>query len=184
MTGGRPGPRRIDAECRHLIQQMPVENRLWGAPRIHRELVKLGITVSERTVSRYLRECPSRTSRTWRTFFANHYDQLTFISLESPAPAADDVVNGGGLTCRRTPSWPDATYRPHQRAVVACDASPQRMSPATHLVIDHLHDRPIRTISGRSPPTTAPSPARSGQRQSRLMAPSGTDLRVSTLSRS
>src|SRR6185295_552582 len=54
----RPGRPRIDAECRHLIQQMAAANRLWGAPRIHGELVKLGIAVSERTVSRYLRECP------------------------------------------------------------------------------------------------------------------------------
>lgn len=47
----RPGRPRIDAQCRGLIQQMAAENRLWGAPRIHGELLKLGITVSERTVS-------------------------------------------------------------------------------------------------------------------------------------
>jgi putative transposase len=50
----RPGKPRIDSECRGLIRQMAAENRLWGAPRIHGELLKLGITVSERTVSRYL----------------------------------------------------------------------------------------------------------------------------------
>jgi hypothetical protein len=44
----RPGRPRIDSECRGLIRQMAAENRLWGAPRIHGELLKLGITVSER----------------------------------------------------------------------------------------------------------------------------------------
>ena len=48
---GRP---RIDAELRALIRRMATENHLWGAPRIHGELLKLGMVVSERTVSRYL----------------------------------------------------------------------------------------------------------------------------------
>src|SRR5262252_3484471 len=135
----RPGRPRIDAECRHLIQRMAAENRLWGAPRIHGELVKLGIAVSERTVSRYLRECPRGSSETWRTFIANHYDQLTFISPESAVPGANDVVNGDGLTYRHTPLLRDAPYRSHQRAAVTCDASPQRTSPVAHLVHDHLH---------------------------------------------
>ena len=140
---------------------MAAENRLWGAPRIHGELVKLGIAVSERTVSRYLRECPRGSSQTWRTFLANHYDQLTFISPESAAPDVVDVVNSDGLTYRHTPLLRDAPYRSHQRAAVTCDASPQRTSPVAHLVHDHLHHCSIRTSSGRSPPTTGPSPARS-----------------------
>ena len=48
---GRP---RIGSEIRQLIERMASENPLWGAPRIHGELVKLGFDVSERTVSRYL----------------------------------------------------------------------------------------------------------------------------------
>src|SRR5262252_3920729 len=116
----RPGRPRIGAECRRLIQQMAAENRLWGALRIHGELLKLGIAVSERTVSRYLRQCPRGSSQTWRTFLANHYNQLTFISPEWSSPGADDVVNGAGLTCRHTPSLPDAPHRSHQRAVVNC----------------------------------------------------------------
>ncbi len=50
----RPGRPRIDSECRGLIRRLAAENCLWGAPRIHGELLKLGIVVSERTVSRYL----------------------------------------------------------------------------------------------------------------------------------
>jgi hypothetical protein len=57
---------------------MTKENRLWGAPRIHGELLKLGITVSERTVSRYLPDRATGPSQTWRTFLVNHFGDLTF----------------------------------------------------------------------------------------------------------
>ena len=68
----RPGRPPIDSTCRDLIRRMAAEHGLWGAPRIHGELLKLGITISERTVSRYLRGRPTTRSHTWRTFFANH----------------------------------------------------------------------------------------------------------------
>jgi hypothetical protein len=63
---------------------LAADNCLWGAPRIHGELLKLGIVVSERTVSRYL--LPYRLgapSQTWRTFLANQLGQFTFISLDT-----------------------------------------------------------------------------------------------------
>src|SRR4030095_15213195 len=67
----RPGRPRIDSEIRGLIRRFAAENRLWGAPRIHGEALKLGIAVSERTVSRYLRGRVRAPSQTWRTFLAN-----------------------------------------------------------------------------------------------------------------
>ena len=73
---------------------MAAENCLWGAPRIHGELLKLGIAVSERTVSRYLRGRRTARSQTWRTFFANHLGGQTTVS---PVMFADmhheDVVD-------------------------------------------------------------------------------------------
>ena len=51
------GKTRIDSEVRALIRRMAAENRLWGAPRIHGELLKLGLVVSERTVSRENTTC-------------------------------------------------------------------------------------------------------------------------------
>ena len=68
----RPGRPCIDAQLRALIRRMATENRLWGAPRIHGELLKLGLVVSERTVSRYLPDRRTLPSQTWRTFLANH----------------------------------------------------------------------------------------------------------------
>ena len=68
--GGRP---RIAVETRQLIRDMARANFLWGAPRIHGELLKLGITVSQATVSRYMPRSPKdRRSQAWRTFVRNH----------------------------------------------------------------------------------------------------------------
>jgi len=148
----RPGRPRIDAECRQLIQQMAVENRLWGAPRIHGELVKLGIAVSERTVSRYLRECPRGSSQTWRTFVANHYDQLTFILQGSAPPSADDVVNGDGLTCRHTSICAtDRTATISARSSVAM--LPLNGHRLRRSLTTSFTTAQIGSSGGRSPPT-------------------------------
>ena len=67
--GGRP---RIGTEVRELIARMARANLLWGAPRIHGELLKVGFSVSEATVSRYLRRLPRPRSQRWATFIRNH----------------------------------------------------------------------------------------------------------------
>ena len=64
-----------------LIRRMSRENALWGAPRIHGELLKLGIEISQATVSNYLVRHPRPPSQTWRTFLANHADGLASIDL-------------------------------------------------------------------------------------------------------
>jgi len=69
---------------------MAAENRLWGAPRIHGELLKLGIAVSERTVSRYLADIWRAPSQTWPTFLANHFGQLAFTSPVMLWDASDE----------------------------------------------------------------------------------------------
>jgi putative transposase len=76
-TGGRPP---IKAESKALVSRMVRENPLWGAPRIHAELLKLGIDVGERTVSRLMPKRRTRPSQTWRTFLANHVPDL--VSLD------------------------------------------------------------------------------------------------------
>jgi len=66
--GGRP---RISSELRNLIRQMARENFLWGAPRIHGELLMLGYTVSQATISRYLPAPGRRPTQSWRSFLRN-----------------------------------------------------------------------------------------------------------------
>jgi transposase InsO family protein len=83
-TGGRPP---INAEIRALITRMATANPLWGAPRIHGELLKLGIDVAERTVSRLMPKRPPQPSQTWRTFLANHIRDVVSIDFFT-VPAA------------------------------------------------------------------------------------------------
>src|SRR6266850_4762019 len=77
-TVGRPP---VHAEIKALVAQMAAANPLWGAPRIHGELLKLGIAVSERTVSRLLRRHCRPPSQTWRTFLTNHVTSLVSMDF-------------------------------------------------------------------------------------------------------
>lgn len=76
--GGRP---RVDRETRELIARLDRENPLWGAPRIHGELLMLGIDVSESTVSKYLGKAARPPSQSWRTFVRNHLHQSIAIDF-------------------------------------------------------------------------------------------------------
>jgi hypothetical protein len=75
--GGRPA---LDPEVRTLIKRMATAN-LWGAPRIHGELLKLGIQVSEATVSKYMTRRRKPPSQTWRTFLENHVRNLISVDF-------------------------------------------------------------------------------------------------------
>jgi hypothetical protein len=79
--GARP---KIDAELRALIRQMSVDNPLWGAPRIHGELLKLGFEVAQSSVAKYMVKRQGPPSQGWRTFLRNH----------APDIAAMDLFNG------------------------------------------------------------------------------------------
>ena len=77
----RPGRPSLAAAIRDLIQQMSQANFLWGAPRIHGELLKLGIEVAPSTVGKYLRQRRSPPSQTWRTFLTNHRKQMASMDF-------------------------------------------------------------------------------------------------------
>jgi transposase InsO family protein len=78
---GRRGRPKISRELRELIRRMSKENPLWGAPRIHGELLKLGFEIAESTVSKYMIRRRGPPSQTWRTFLANHADAIAAIDL-------------------------------------------------------------------------------------------------------
>jgi putative transposase len=77
----RPGRPNVAAEIRNLIRNMSQANPLWGAPRIHGELLKLGIEVAQSTVAKYLRRPRKPPSQTWRTFLTNHMEQMSSIDF-------------------------------------------------------------------------------------------------------
>ena len=71
-----PGRPKTTAEIRDLIRRMSHANPLWGAPRVHGELLKLGIEVAQSTVAKYLRRHRKPPMQTWRTFLTNHVEQI------------------------------------------------------------------------------------------------------------
>src|SRR6201997_585809 len=78
---GRPGRPAVSAEIRALIRRMSRENPGWGAPRIHGELLKLGIDIGETSVSKYLVRSGKPPSQTWRTFLENHLQNLVSVDF-------------------------------------------------------------------------------------------------------
>jgi hypothetical protein len=76
--GGRP---KTPADIRQLIRDMSVANPLWGAPRIHGELLKLGIDVGQTTVAKYMARRRQPPSQGWKTFLRNHADGITSMDF-------------------------------------------------------------------------------------------------------
>jgi integrase len=76
--GGRP---KTSAEIRQLIRGMSIANPLWGAPRIHGELLKLGIDVGQTTVAKYMARRRRPPSQGWKTFLLNHADGIASMDM-------------------------------------------------------------------------------------------------------
>ena len=77
---GQPGRPRVPPEVRDLIRMMSRNNPRWGAPRIHGELLKLGIEITEPTVAKYMVRQRKPPSQTWRTFLQNHVTSLVSVN--------------------------------------------------------------------------------------------------------
>src|SRR3954464_14964707 len=78
---GKPGRPMVPREVRELIRIMSRENPIWGAPRIHGELLKLGIDIGETSVSKYMVRRRRPPSQTWRTFLDNHVKSLVSVDF-------------------------------------------------------------------------------------------------------
>ena len=75
---GRP---QIETDLRALIRQMSIENPLWGAPRIHGELRKLGFEIAQSSVAKYMVKRCGPPSQGWRTFLRNHAPDIATMDL-------------------------------------------------------------------------------------------------------
>jgi transposase InsO family protein len=76
--GGRP---QVDADLRALIRRMSADNPLWGAPRIHGELLKLGFEIAQSSVAKYMVKRSRPPSQGWRTFLRNHSPDIAAMDL-------------------------------------------------------------------------------------------------------
>jgi hypothetical protein len=90
-SGGRP---RIDTELRVLIRRISVENPLWGAPRIHGELLKLGFEVAQSSVAKYMVKRRGPPSQGWRTFLHNHAPDIAAMDLFVVPTVGFDLLYG------------------------------------------------------------------------------------------
>jgi transposase InsO family protein len=164
---GRPGRPRVSRELRELIQQMSKENPLWGAPRIHGELLKLGFEIAESTVSKYMIRRRGPPSQTWRTFLRNHADAIAAIDLCVVPTLTFErlfaiLVLGHG---RRQLLWYAVTRHPTAEwlAQQILEAFPWNAAP-TYLVRDNdraygqAFTRRLRTMGIRDRPISPRSP--------------------------
>src|SRR5205823_6180864 len=109
--GGRP---KIDAELRALIRRMSGENPLWGAPRIHGELLKLGFEVAQSSVAKYMVKRCGPPSQGWRTFLRNHAPDIAAMDLFIVPTIGFDLLYGLVIVrlARRDLVWINVTPHP------------------------------------------------------------------------
>jgi transposase InsO family protein len=131
----------LGADLRTLIGQMQAANPLWGAPRIHGELRKLGFEISQATVARYLarfRGPSGPSSQTWRTFLANHVSQLASCDFFTVPTATCRVLfvfvvlshAGGRIVHFNVTAHPTAAWTGQQlREAFPWDTSPRFLLP-------------------------------------------------------
>jgi hypothetical protein len=165
---GRP---KIDRGLRDLIQRMSRENPLWGASRIHGELLMLGFEVAQLTVSKYLTRPPKPPSQTWKTFLRNHAEAIAAIDMCVVPTLSFDLlfaflVLGHG---RRQMLWFEVTRHPTAEwlARQITEAFPWASAP-TYLVRDndraygHVFTSRVRAMGIRDRPISPGSPWQNG----------------------
>src|SRR6201997_3441174 len=109
--GGRPP---IGTELRVLIRRMSVENPLWGAPRIHGELLKLGFEVAQSSVAKYMVKRRRPPSQGWHTFLRNHAPDIAAMDLFVVPTIGFDLLYGLVIVrlARRDLVWINVTPHP------------------------------------------------------------------------
>ena len=166
--GGRP---KIPEEIRRLIREMSLANPLWGAPRVHGELLKLGFQVAQSTVAKYMARRGGGSSQTWKTFLHNHaagIAAMDFLIVPTVGFKLLFVLVILRHQCRRLMSLcvttnPTAEWIAHQ----ITDAFPWNDVP-NHLIRDrdgsygHAVTRRLAAMGIRDRPTAPRSPWQNG----------------------
>ena len=167
----RAGRPRIDRGLRDLIRRVSRENPLWGASRIHGELLMLGFEAAQSTVSKYMLRGRRPPSQSWRTFLRNHAEAIAAIDLCAVQTVTFDrlfafLVVGHG---RRRLLWFEVTRHPTAEwlARQITEAFPWISAPA-YLVRDndraygHAFTARVRAMGIRDRPITPGSPWQNG----------------------
>ena len=162
--GGRP---KVSPEMRRLIHDMSLANPLWGAPRIHGELLKLGIEIGQTSVAKYMARRRRPPSQGWRTFLRNHADGIAAMDL-FVVPTISFRLLYGLLILRhdrRRILWLGVTAHPTaewiaRQLVEACGWKqvPEYILRDRDRVYGQAFARRIRAMGIRDRPTSARSP--------------------------
>jgi transposase InsO family protein len=162
--GGRPP---IDMELRVLIRRMSLEKPLWGAPRIHGELLKVGFEVAQSSVAKYMVKRRGPPSQGWRTFLCNHAPEIAAMDLFVVPTIGFDLLNAFVIVRldRRDLVWINVTAIPTTEWVARqiTEAFPWNEAPR-YLIRDRdriygsVVKRRLRAMGIRDRPITPASP--------------------------
>ena len=163
--GGRPP---IGAELRALIRRMSLENPLWGAPRIHGELLKLGFAVAQSSVAKYMaRRSSDPSGQSWATFVRNHAPQIAAMDLFVAPTIGFDLLYALIIVQldRRELVWVNVTAHPTAEWIARqiTEAFPWNEAPR-YLIRDRdrtygsVVRRRLRAMGIRDKPISAGSP--------------------------
>jgi transposase InsO family protein len=166
--GGRP---QIHTELRGLIRRMSVENPLWGAPRIHGELLKLGFEVAQSSVAKYMVKQQGPPSQGWRTFLRNHAPDIAAMDLFVVPTIGFDLLYAYIIVRldRRELVWIGVTKHPTAEWVARqiTEAFPWNEAPC-YMIRDRdsiygaVVKRRLRAMGIRDRPITPASPWQNG----------------------
>ena len=167
----RPGRPKVPLEVRQLIREMSLANPLWGAPRIHGELLKLGIDVGQTSVAKYMARRRRPPSQGWRTFLLNHADGIASIDL-FVVPTISFKLLYGLLILRHdrrrilwigVTRWPTAEWSARQVSE-ACgwEPVPDYLVRDRDRVYGEAFARRLRAMGIRDRPTAPRSPWQNG----------------------
>jgi transposase InsO family protein len=166
--GGRP---QIETDICALIRQMSMENPLWGAPRIHGELLKLGFEVAQSSVAKYMVKRRGPPSQGWRTFLRNHALDIAAIDLFVVPTIGFDLLYAFVIIRldRRDLVWINVTTNPTAEWIARqlTEAFPWNEAPR-HLIRDRdrvyasIVTRRMRAMGIRNKHTALASPWQNG----------------------
>jgi transposase InsO family protein len=166
--GGRP---QIETELRALIRQISIENPLWGAPRIHGELLKLGFEVAQSSVAKYMVKRRGPPSQGWRTFLRNHAQDIAAMDLFVVPTIGFDLLYAYIIVRldRRELVWISVTTHPTAEWVARqiTEAFPWNEAPR-YMIRDRdriygaVVKRRLRAMGIRDRPITPASPWQNG----------------------
>ena len=165
------GPPQIKMALRVLIRRMSIENPLWGAPRIHGELLKLGFEVAQSSVAKYMVKRRGPPNQGWRTFLRNHAPDIAAMDLFIVPTIGFDLLYAFVIVRldRRDLVWINVTTNPtaewiaHQiTEAFPWDDAPQYLIRDLDRIYGTCVTRRVPAMGVRDKPTASASPWQNG----------------------